>query len=211
MARVWRDGQKRPVHVYRLVTAGTIEEKVFQRQVCFPIFSVSKLNLKNSLCRLWQVTKQGLGGGLMEGGKRSAKSKQDQFHFSRNELKDLFSFNSKAECDTHNLLSCPCQDPSKEVCPPEKDAGEDRRSCQLGGDVDFDRKERGESNSSNAGGGRGTGGDCGSMRDLMKWEHLKPDPDLFQDDRCLAGVMEQSQDVTFVFRNVYSRQEDTSS
>jgi len=32
MARVWRDGQKRPCHVYRLVTTGTIEEKILQRQ-----------------------------------------------------------------------------------------------------------------------------------------------------------------------------------
>ena len=33
MARVWRDGQKRHCHVYRLVTTGTIEEKILQRQV----------------------------------------------------------------------------------------------------------------------------------------------------------------------------------
>ena len=31
--RVWRDGQKRKVYVYRLATAGSIEEKIFQRQV----------------------------------------------------------------------------------------------------------------------------------------------------------------------------------
>jgi len=30
---VWRDGQKKRVFVYRLLSAGTIEEKVFQRQV----------------------------------------------------------------------------------------------------------------------------------------------------------------------------------
>ena len=33
MARVWRDGQTRPVTIYRLLAAGTIEEKVFQRQL----------------------------------------------------------------------------------------------------------------------------------------------------------------------------------
>lgn len=27
------DGQKRPVFIYRLVTAGAIDEKIFQRQV----------------------------------------------------------------------------------------------------------------------------------------------------------------------------------
>ena len=33
MARVWRDGQKKNVTIYRLLTSGTIEEKIFQRQV----------------------------------------------------------------------------------------------------------------------------------------------------------------------------------
>jgi len=33
MARVWRDGQKKHCHVYRLLTTGTIEEKIYQRQV----------------------------------------------------------------------------------------------------------------------------------------------------------------------------------
>lgn len=33
MARVWRDGQTRACHVYRLITTGTIEEKILQRQV----------------------------------------------------------------------------------------------------------------------------------------------------------------------------------
>lgn len=31
--RAWRIGQKRPVTIYRLVTSGTIEEKIFHRQV----------------------------------------------------------------------------------------------------------------------------------------------------------------------------------
>ena len=32
-ARVWRDGQRKKVYVYRLLAAGTLEEKVFQRQM----------------------------------------------------------------------------------------------------------------------------------------------------------------------------------
>ncbi|DBA95427.1 TPA: DNA-dependent ATPase protein rad54 [Trebouxia sp. C0006] len=32
-ARVWRDGQKKQVYVYRFITTGSIEEKVFQRQM----------------------------------------------------------------------------------------------------------------------------------------------------------------------------------
>lgn len=39
--RAWRIGQKRPVTVYRLVTSGTIEEKIYHRQVSFEGSSVS--------------------------------------------------------------------------------------------------------------------------------------------------------------------------
>lgn len=28
MGRIWRDGQTKPVHIYRLVACGTMEEKV---------------------------------------------------------------------------------------------------------------------------------------------------------------------------------------
>lgn len=31
--QVWRDGQSKRVYVYRLLSSGTIEEKVFQRQI----------------------------------------------------------------------------------------------------------------------------------------------------------------------------------
>jgi hypothetical protein len=33
LSRVWRDGQCKPVTVYRLLTAGSIEEKIYQRQL----------------------------------------------------------------------------------------------------------------------------------------------------------------------------------
>lgn len=32
-ARVWRDGQAKRVYVYRFLAAGSIEEKVYQRQL----------------------------------------------------------------------------------------------------------------------------------------------------------------------------------
>ncbi len=41
MARIWRDGQKRKVHIYRLLTTGTIEEKIYQRQVAKQGLSVA--------------------------------------------------------------------------------------------------------------------------------------------------------------------------
>uniref|UniRef100_A0A8C6M1Z3 GTP binding protein overexpressed in skeletal muscle n=1 Tax=Nothobranchius furzeri TaxID=105023 RepID=A0A8C6M1Z3_NOTFU len=80
MARVWRDGQKKTVHIYRLLTAGTIEERIFQRQ----------------------VSKQGLSGTVVDLGKGA-----EHTSFSTNELQDLFSL-SDTPCLTHDLLTCGC-------------------------------------------------------------------------------------------------------
>ncbi|XP_062322320.1 DNA repair and recombination protein RAD54B [Osmerus eperlanus] len=80
MARVWRDGQKKTVHTYRLLTAGTIEERIFQRQ----------------------VSKQGLSGTVVDLGKGA-----EHTSFSSNELRDLFSFTDTPSL-THELLDCRC-------------------------------------------------------------------------------------------------------
>lgn len=42
MARIHRDGQKRHVYIYRLLTTGTIDEKIYQRQI-------TKLGLSDQL------------------------------------------------------------------------------------------------------------------------------------------------------------------
>lgn len=44
--RAWRIGQKNPVDIYRLITAGTIEEKIYHRQIYKQI--LSKQVLENS-------------------------------------------------------------------------------------------------------------------------------------------------------------------
>uniref|UniRef100_A0A8C9WY92 RAD54 homolog B n=1 Tax=Sander lucioperca TaxID=283035 RepID=A0A8C9WY92_SANLU len=80
MARVWRDGQKKTVHIYRLLTAGTIEERIFQRQ----------------------VSKQGLSGTVVDLGKRA-----EHTSFSTSELRDLFSLTDTLSL-THDLLNCSC-------------------------------------------------------------------------------------------------------
>ncbi|TFK75322.1 hypothetical protein BDN72DRAFT_511952 [Pluteus cervinus] len=82
MARCHRDGQKRPVFIYRLLTTGTIDEKIYQRQ----------------------VTKLGLSDSLM-GGANASSSKSDSF--SRKELRDIFRIHLQTPSNTHDLLECP--------------------------------------------------------------------------------------------------------
>ncbi|KAI0790697.1 P-loop containing nucleoside triphosphate hydrolase protein [Abortiporus biennis] len=84
MARIHRDGQKRTVFIYRFLTAGTIDEKIFQRQ----------------------VTKLGLSDSLI--GNKSSESKSDSF--TRKDLRDIFTIHPNTSCHTHDLLECPCGD-----------------------------------------------------------------------------------------------------
>ncbi|CCM04370.1 uncharacterized protein FIBRA_06543 [Fibroporia radiculosa] len=83
MARIHRDGQKRPVFIYRFLTAGTIDEKIYQRQ----------------------VTKLGLSNSLMGDGPSASKSDS----FTRKDLQDIFTIHPHTACHTHDLLECPCE------------------------------------------------------------------------------------------------------
>ena len=79
MARIHRDGQKKPCFIYRFVMAGGIDEKIWQRQ----------------------ITKLGLASNIMEqkGGGNS---------FTKEELRDLFRLDESPSCQTHDLLGCKC-------------------------------------------------------------------------------------------------------
>ncbi|QIW96362.1 hypothetical protein AMS68_001880 [Peltaster fructicola] len=79
MARIHRDGQKRPCYIYRMLTAGALDEKIFQRQ----------------------VSKTGLADSIVDG-KSSASG------FTREELRDLFTLDESQDCQTHKLLGCKC-------------------------------------------------------------------------------------------------------
>ncbi|WVQ62304.1 uncharacterized protein L199_000443 [Kwoniella botswanensis] len=84
MARIHRDGQKRPVYIYRLLTTNAIDEKIYQRQ----------------------ITKMGLSDQMMEQGEAGKESKDS---FSHAELRDIFTLNLKTDgCQTHDLLGCDC-------------------------------------------------------------------------------------------------------
>ncbi|OQE06213.1 hypothetical protein PENVUL_c019G07548 [Penicillium vulpinum] len=79
MARIHRDGQKRPCRIYRILLKGSLEEKIWQRQ----------------------VTKLGLADSVMEKSNGGAQ-------FSSAELRDLFRLDEDRACQTHELLGCRC-------------------------------------------------------------------------------------------------------
>lgn len=82
MARVWRDGQRKEVFVYRLLSTGTIEEKIYQRQL-----------FKGEL----QDAVEGTSGCPSE----------TKNTFSVDELKDLFRYEADIEnCDSFQFLPC---------------------------------------------------------------------------------------------------------
>uniref|UniRef100_A0A3B4C5R1 DNA repair and recombination protein RAD54-like n=1 Tax=Pygocentrus nattereri TaxID=42514 RepID=A0A3B4C5R1_PYGNA len=74
MARVWRDGQRKTCYIYRLLSTGTIEEKILQRQ----------------------AHKKALSSCVVD-------EEQDvERHFSLEELKELFALNEDTLSDTHD-------------------------------------------------------------------------------------------------------------
>ncbi|KIP08757.1 hypothetical protein PHLGIDRAFT_363714 [Phlebiopsis gigantea 11061_1 CR5-6] len=78
LARVWRDGQKKECFVYRFISTGTIEEKIFQRQ----------------------ANKQSLSSAVVD-------EKEDvERHFSVDALRKLFLFNENTLCETHETFKC---------------------------------------------------------------------------------------------------------
>ncbi|KAH9994001.1 P-loop containing nucleoside triphosphate hydrolase protein [Russula vinacea] len=82
------DGQKRSVYIYRFLTAGTIDEKIYQRQI-------TKLGLSNSMFPL-----------LLMRGEGKSDSKSDTF--THKELRDIFTIHPGTACHSHDLLDCPC-------------------------------------------------------------------------------------------------------
>lgn len=80
MARIHRDGQKKPCFIYRLVVAGGLDEKIWQRQ----------------------ITKIGLASNIID-------QKSGGNSFTRDELRDLFRLDEGLNCQTHDLLGCECE------------------------------------------------------------------------------------------------------
>lgn len=87
MARIHRDGQKKPVFIYRLFTTGCIDEKIFQRQL-----------VKGSLSDMFLDDQ--------------ADSVLDIFDYE--DLRNLFAL-IDTNCNTHDLLECNCRGTGQEA------------------------------------------------------------------------------------------------
>lgn len=75
MARVWRDGQKKPCYIYRMLATGSIEEKIFQRQ----------------------THKKALSNTVVD------KNEDAERHFTKDDLRDLFKLEENCVSDTHAM------------------------------------------------------------------------------------------------------------
>lgn len=76
IARIWRDGQTRPVYIYRLISSNTIDEKILQRQ----------------------LNKNNISHNVMD-------NKTVQCVFDTNELRQLLLYRDDIVCDTYNILN----------------------------------------------------------------------------------------------------------
>lgn len=81
-ARVWRDGQKKRVYIYRFLTTGTIEEKVYQRQ----------------------MSKEGLQKVVQQGQTDDPKFQVNSF--SNEDLRDLFTLQDSIRSEIHENMEC---------------------------------------------------------------------------------------------------------
>lgn len=78
LARVWRDGQKKDCFIYRFISTGTIEEKIYQRQSMKMSLSSCVVDAKEDVERL----------------------------FTTDNLRKLFKFNAETICETHETYHC---------------------------------------------------------------------------------------------------------
>lgn len=81
MSRIHRDGQKKQCYLYRIMTTGCIDEKIFQRQL-----------MKNNLSSTFLDN----------------ESKRNDNVFDEYEMKKLFEIDYSTVCNTHDLLDCEC-------------------------------------------------------------------------------------------------------
>ncbi|PUU83672.1 SNF2 family N-terminal domain-domain-containing protein [Tuber borchii] len=159
MARIHRDGQKKEVKIYRMLTTGCFDEKIYQRQ----------------------LTKIGLADSVMDQ-KATASS------FTQEELRDLFSLDTETNCLTHDLLCCECEGKgyvagaaeTKSAFFEHNEDEKEEDSDQEGeprypglmkvSEIDFEKVEEDRKKAMQK--GRGVGVDKNQLSSLMEYSHI---------------------------------------
>ena len=108
MARIWRDGQRLPCYIYRLMATGMIDEKILQRQMRKQEVAGTVMRDKGA------GGKRGGGGG--GGGERTWDSRS---------LKELFTFRGVSDCETFDALTAKGGKTGKEGKPATPPKGKD--------------------------------------------------------------------------------------
>ena len=105
MGRVWRQGQKKPCVMYRLLSTGTLEEKMYQRQV-----AKAELNCTTHVSSAADTEAASSSNSSKTNSKStttssSAMQSYDVRHFASGDLRDLFLCNFKVPlCDTLQVM-----------------------------------------------------------------------------------------------------------
>ncbi|CAO1636837.1 unnamed protein product [Sympodiomycopsis kandeliae] len=101
MARIHRDGQTKHCYIYRMMIPGSMDEKIFQRQI-------SKLGLSDTLMsKRSSPSDDAHGKGKGSRGKGGGNSSSGD-SFSQEELKDIFTLHEDTPCLCHDQLICSC-------------------------------------------------------------------------------------------------------
>lgn len=193
MARIHRDGQRRECKIYRLLTQGALDEKIFQRQ----------------------VTKLGLADSVME-------SKASVASFTKEELKDLFRLDEEVRCQTHELLGCICDGrglPVVDTTTAPLQAGDSEGEDDLpdlpalvkASKVNMDEQERQIREGAQA---TRKKTDSSKMQSLMRYMHINTSKftaegndeldALIDDDVLLSVVKDEDKRVSFIFSKTSS-------
>ena len=91
--RAHRIGQTKQVTIYRLVSTGTVEERVFQRQI-----------LKGDVADAMGMASVNKRGGDGDGGGGGGGGGAGKMSLSKEELRDLFRFDERTVCNTVEVL-----------------------------------------------------------------------------------------------------------
>jgi DNA repair and recombination protein RAD54B len=88
MARIWRDGQTKQCYIYRMITTGTVDEKIYQRQM-----------MKGQLARCCVMAESTTTEAA-----NASKGKKEGGSFTKEELKELFKIKVGVSCMTADQL-----------------------------------------------------------------------------------------------------------